>query len=70
MQYLTTMRKAGATSAMSDLLPSEMEVVSHHMSHSSSTLEQFYREKNRTTEAQQAFKAISAETSKVLMHLY
>ena len=67
---LTTMRKAGATAAVSDLPPSEMEVVSHHMSHSSSTSERFYRERNRTTEAQQAFKAISAVTSKVLMHLY
>ena len=43
---LTTMRKAGAIAAVSDLPPSEMEVVSHHMSHSSSTSERFYRERN------------------------
>ena len=62
---ITTVRKAGATEAVSSLTDESMEKISEHMSHSKSTSERYYRMRNRHSSAIAAFVDIKTITGKV-----
>ena len=62
----TSCRKQGATMAVSLLSKDQMENVSHHMGHSSSTSEKYYRSRQKKQEVTSAFNVMSTFMSKCL----
>lgn len=61
---LTELRKAGATKARDCLTDGQMESVSKHMTHSSTTSEQYYRDTHSSKRSLEAFKLIKNVTTK------
>ena len=64
---LTTIRKSGATAAVSSLNKDNMELLSSHMSHSSSTSERYYRHRERDASAVTAFDKIRSISGELII---
>ena len=62
---IATVRKTGATAAVSSLTEESMEKISKHMSHSIATSKRYYRMRNRHSSAIAAFLDIKIITGKV-----
>ena len=66
---LTTIRKSGATAAVTSLNKDNMELLSSHMSHSSSTSERYYRHRQRDASAVTAFDQIQSISGELITQI-